>query len=129
VVSLPTKFYLRWTSPHEVVRILSNNVVEIRVDEKNQRVNVARLLHYEPFTLSRAPKILSKAAELHLQEDAQTAARQCKMQQDRTFISELLAIDEMAEVILTKEELTALTGVSSSITKEKKQSGIERRVI
>jgi hypothetical protein len=32
------------------------------------------------------------------------------MQQDRTLISELLAIDEMEEVILTKEELTALTG-------------------
>ena len=111
VVSLPTKFYLRWTGPHEVVRILSNNVVEIRVDEKNQRVNVARLLHYEPFTPSRAPKILSRAAELHLEEDAQTAARQCEMQQDRTLISELLAIDEMEEVILTKEKLTALTGV------------------
>ena len=58
---------------------------------------------------------------MHLQEDAQTAARQCEMQQDRTLISELLAIDEMEEVILTKEELTALTGVSSSITKEEKQ--------
>ena len=121
VVSLPTKFYLRWTGPHEVVRILSNNVVEIRVDEKNQRVNVARLLHYEPFTPSRAPKILSRAAELHLEEDAQSAARQCELQQDRKLISELLAIDEMEEVILTKEELTALTGVSSSITKEEKQ--------
>jgi hypothetical protein len=33
-------------------------------------------------------------------------------------MSELLAIDEMEEVTLTKEELTALTGVSSSITKE-----------
>ncbi len=69
MVSLPTKFYLRWTGPHEVVRIISNNVVEIRVDEKNQRVNVARILHYEPFTPSRTPKILSKAAELHLEED------------------------------------------------------------
>jgi hypothetical protein len=43
------------------------------------------------------------------------------MQQDRTLISELLAIDKMEEVILTKEELTALTGVSSSITKKEKQ--------
>jgi hypothetical protein len=39
---------------------------------------------------------------LHLEEDAQTAAKQCE-----------IAIDEMEEVILTKEELTALTGVSS----------------
>jgi hypothetical protein len=77
VVSLPTKFYLRWTGPHEVVRILNNNVVEIRVDEKNQKVNVARLLRYEPFTTSRAPKILSRAAEMLLEEeDAQSAARQ-----------------------------------------------------
>jgi hypothetical protein len=52
------------TGPYEVVRILNNNVVEIRVDEKNQRVNVARLLHYEPFTPSRAPKILSRAVDL-----------------------------------------------------------------
>ncbi len=58
---------------------------------------------------------------MHLEEDAQTAARQCELQHDRTLISELLAMDEMEEVILTKEELTALTGVSSSITKEEKQ--------
>jgi hypothetical protein len=91
------------------------------VDEKNQRINVARILHYEPFTPSRTPKILSKAAELHLEEDARTATRQCEMQQDRTLISELLSIEEMEEVILTKAELTALTGVSSSISKEEKQ--------
>jgi hypothetical protein len=44
-----------------------------------------------------------------------------EMQQDCTLISELLAICEMKEVILTKGELTAHTGVSSSITKEEKQ--------
>jgi hypothetical protein len=53
VVSLPTKFYLRLTGPHEVVRILSINVVEIRVDKKNQRVNgskttTLRTFHTEP---------------------------------------------------------------------------------
>jgi hypothetical protein len=95
------------------VRILSNNVVEIRVDENNQRVNVARLLHYEPFTPSRAPKILSKVAGLHIEEEAHAAAKQWEMQKDRTIISELLAIDEMEEVILTKEELTALMGVAA----------------
>jgi hypothetical protein len=42
------------------------------------------------------------------------------MQQDRTFISELLAIDETEDVTLPKEELTALTGVSSFSAKEEK---------
>jgi ribosomal protein S2 len=51
----------------------------------------------------------------------ETAAKQCEMQQDRTLPSELLAIEEMEEVILTIEELTALTGLSSSITKKEKQ--------
>jgi hypothetical protein len=31
VVSLPTKFCLRWTGPHEVVRILSNDVRVMKV--------------------------------------------------------------------------------------------------
>jgi hypothetical protein len=58
---------------------------------------------------------------LHLDEYAQTAAKQCEMQQGRIFISELLAIDEMEEVMQTKAELTTLARVSSSITKEEKQ--------
>jgi hypothetical protein len=54
-------------------------------------------------------------------EYVETAAKQCEMQQNCTFPSELLAIEEMEEVILTIEELTALTGLSSSITKKEKQ--------
>ena len=87
VVSLPTKFCLRWTGPHDVVRKLTDNVIVIKVDHKDYTVNVANVLDHEPFVPSGVPKILSKATELHLQEDSRHAMETIESQNDSNLIS------------------------------------------
>ena len=87
VVSLPTKFHLQWTGPHEVVRIVTDNVIVIRVTEKDYKVSVANVLHYEPFIPGKIPKILSKAAELHLHEDARNVMWKKEIHDDDVYLN------------------------------------------
>jgi hypothetical protein len=72
-------------------------------------VNVANVLHYEPYVPGKVPKILSKAAELHFQEDARNVMWKRGIHDDAVCLVELLGVEEMEEVIISKSELSQCT--------------------
>ena len=88
----PTKLLLRWSGPFKVIKKGSNDNVWIMEQEgKEEAINAARLLAYEPFRKSSTPRMLLK-----LQRRSQEACA--------------AAADEQKNCLVKDKHLAALKG-------------------